>query len=89
MTYRVVLTPRARRALGEKLPKAVAVACHEFIRGPLADNPHRVGRQLGPPHFPAYSARRGDFRVIYEIREAEVLVEVISVQHRRDVYRTP
>ena len=89
MTYRVVLTPRARRALGEQLPEAVAAACHDFIQGPLADNPHRVGKQLGPPHYPAYSARRGDFRVIYEIHEEEVVVEVISVRHRRDAYRSP
>jgi len=41
MTYRVELTGAARRALANELPEVVAVACWEFIRGPLADNPHR------------------------------------------------
>ena len=88
MTYKVILSSRARRALAEQLPEAVAAACHEFIQGPLADNPYRVGKQLGPPHYPAYAARRGDFRVVYDIHEEEVVVEVITIMHRRDVYRS-
>ena len=85
MTYTVILSSRARRALAEQLPEAVAAACHELIQGPLAENPYRVGKQLGPPHYPAYAARRGDFRVVYDIRDDEVAVEVITIMHRRDV----
>jgi mRNA interferase RelE/StbE len=88
VTYKVILSSRARRALAEQLPEAVAAACHEFIQGPLADNPYRVGKQLGPPHYPAYAARRGDFRVVYDIHEEQVVVEVITIMHRRDVYRS-
>jgi mRNA interferase RelE/StbE len=88
VTYRVVLTGPARRALAERLPEAVAAACHEFIQGPLAKNPYRVGKQLEPPHYPAYAARRGEFRIVYRIREEEVLVQDIMIMHRRDVYRT-
>ena len=53
-----------------------------------ADNPHRVGKQLNPPLWPKYSARRGEFRIIYTIIEREVVVEVVTIQHRRDVHRT-
>ena len=34
-----------------------------------------------------HSARRGDFRIIYEIDEAELVVIVHRIQHRADVYR--
>jgi mRNA interferase RelE/StbE len=34
-----------------------------------------------------YSARRGDYRVIYRIVEDAVLIEVVSMAHRRDAYR--
>ena len=88
MTYRILLSAPARRALAERLPESVAAACHEFILGPLAENPYRVGKQLGPPHYPAYSARRGEFRVVYDIRDEEVVVDVITIMHRRDVYRS-
>ena len=85
--YSVRLSRQAKRALTTDLPEAVAAACFEFIYGPLAENPFRVGKQLNPPFWPKYSARRGEFRVIYSILEQEVIVEVAVIQHRRDVYR--
>ena len=33
------------------------------------------------------SARRGDFRVVYRIDEAERRVEVVAIDHHADVYR--
>jgi len=85
--YSVRLSASARRALTTDLPEAVAVACFDFIYGPLAQNPQRVGKQLNPPLWPKYSARRGEYRVIYLILEREIVVEVVAIQHRRDVYR--
>lgn len=87
MTHEVVLSPGARRALSEELPEAVAAACFEFIRGPLAENPRRVGKPLRNELAGTYSARRGEFRVIYDIDDNRIRVEVISIRHRRDVYR--
>lgn len=87
MTYRVELTAAARRALTELLPEAAAIACWEFIRGPLAENPFRVGKPLRDQLDGRWSARRGEFRVIYQIFEDRVVVRVIHIAHRRDVYR--
>lgn len=87
MSYRVELTKAATKALTHLLPEAVAVACWEFIRGPLADNPHRVGKPLRDQLAGRYSARRGEFRVIYQIFDDRVVVRVIHIAHRRDVYR--
>lgn len=57
----------AKKALTDLLPESVAIACWEFIRGPLAQNPQRVGKPLGGSLEGRYSARRGEFRVIYQI----------------------
>ncbi|CAB4954526.1 unannotated protein [freshwater metagenome] len=46
MTFRITLSAPARRALEHSLPEGVAAAAWEFINGPLAANPHRVGRPL-------------------------------------------
>ena len=46
MTYKLRLSGAARRALAETLPEQIAVAVWEFIRGPLLENPHRVGKPL-------------------------------------------
>ncbi|OBA71760.1 plasmid stabilization protein [Mycobacterium sp. 1554424.7] len=87
MTYRIELTKSARQALTELLPESVAVACWEFIRGPLAENPYRVGKPLRDQSEGRYSARRGEFRVIYQIFDDRVVVRVFHIAHRRDVYR--
>jgi mRNA interferase RelE/StbE len=88
VTYKVVLTSRARRDLESTLPPAAAAAVLEFIRGPLTENPHRAGRALRAPRLGQYSARRGEYRVIYTIDDGAVVVTVITLRHRRDAYRS-
>lgn len=85
--YEVVFSRTARRALEEELPEKIAAAAFEFIVGPLCENPHRVGRPLREPLAPLYAARRGEYRVIYRIVEARILIEIVSIAHRRDAYR--
>jgi len=70
------------------LPEPVAAACWAFILGPLADNPRRLGKPLRPPLAPVWSARRGEFRVIYHIYQKEIVIHIIRIQHRRDAYRS-
>jgi mRNA-degrading endonuclease RelE of RelBE toxin-antitoxin system len=64
----------------------VAAACWEFIIGPLSADPYRVGKPLRDHMEGRYAARRGQFRVIYEIHEAIVVVRVIDGRHRRAAY---
>lgn len=85
--YTLVITPTARRQLAEQLPEAAAFAAHEFIIGALLENPHRVGKRLHPPLEDRYSARRGTYRVVYRVDDAQRTVTVVDVAHRRDAYR--
>jgi mRNA interferase RelE/StbE len=85
--YTLIITPTARRQLAQHLPEAVAFAAHEFIVGALLDNPQRVGKRLQPPLDDRHSARRGTYRVIYRIDDAEQTVTVVDIAHRRDAYR--
>ena len=36
-----------------------------------------------------YRLRQGNYRILYTIADAEVVVEIVKVAHRRDVYREP
>ena len=63
MTYRVQVTRTAARQLAEGLPEAVAAACVEFLYGPLAENPRRVGAPLRKPFDGHWRARRGKYCV--------------------------
>ena len=87
MTYEVRLTRRAQRSLAEDLPEKVATAAWNFIMSALRDNPQRVGKQLLEPLYPLYSARRGEYRVIYRILDDVLIIEIVTVAHRRDAYR--
>jgi len=86
--YTLTVSPTARRQLAEVLPEAVAFAAHEFIVGPLLENPHRVGKRLGAPLQDRHSARRGTYRVIYRVDEVQHLVTVVAVVRRADAYRS-
>lgn len=86
--YELRTTSTVRRALGETLPEAVAIAAYEFMTGPLIADPHRIGKRLLPPMDDRFSARRGTYRVIYRIDDKARVVTVVDVAHRRDAYRT-
>jgi mRNA interferase RelE/StbE len=87
VTYEVRFTRAAKRALTEELPEKVATAAWTFIMGALRDNPQRLGKQLVEPLHPLYSARRGEYRVIYRVLDDVLVIEIVAVAHRRDVYR--
>ena len=86
--YTVIFSRQARRNLHEHLPPEVAVAAMATIDGPIAINPHRVGKPLDDPFDGYRPARRGTYRIVYRINEEKHTVEVYSIRHRRDAYRT-
>jgi mRNA-degrading endonuclease RelE of RelBE toxin-antitoxin system len=86
VSWSVEITPPARRSL-DRLPEKVRDAALAFVHGPLADNPHRVGKPLDRELSGLHSARRGSYRVVYRILDARVVVQVVKVGPRSDVYR--
>ncbi len=86
--YAVLLTPPARRALAEILPPSVAAAAWELITGALADDPWRVGKPLHEPYQGLHAARRGTYRILYRIDDTKRAIEIRSIRHRADAYRT-
>jgi mRNA interferase RelE/StbE len=82
----LLITPEGLRHLNG-LPEKVRTAVVEAIFGSIAENPHRAGKPLGGELEGLYSARRGEFSIIYEIDEADGVVLVHRAQHRRRAYR--
>jgi mRNA interferase RelE/StbE len=86
--YDLAVTSRARRALTDQLPEAVATAAVEFLTGPLVENPHRVARPLREQLAGIHSARPGrEWRVLYEIDDAKHTVTVLDIRTRAGAYR--
>ena len=84
--FEVHWTAPARRAL-PRLPEKVAVSVVEFIYGPLAGDPSRVGRPLRFELEGRHSAHRGDYRVVSRIDHQRHRVYVLAIGHRSDIYR--
>ena len=86
MSYDVAWSSPARRAI-TNLPEKAATAVIEYIYATIADNPQRAGHQLHFELAGRYSARRGDFRVIYEIDHDRETITIQAIGHRSDIYR--
>lgn len=84
--YKVRISARAERDV-LRLPEKIAVACLEFIFGPLTENPYRLGGALRGRLEGLRSARRGSYRIIYRVDDDARTIEVIHIDHRSDVYR--
>ncbi len=54
----------------------------------LSSNPFHSGvrKMQGSEH--SYRLRVGDYRVVYTVFESDLVIEVVRVRHRKDVYRT-
>lgn len=70
-----------------RLPERIAAAVVEFLLRPLCENSQQVGHPLQQELAGLWSARRGAYRVIYEIDDDERVVDVLGIEHRSDVYR--
>lgn len=86
MPYEVRMASTAARDL-ELIPPRYAAAILEFIYTVLPENPQRVGKPLERDLSGSRSARRGDYRVLYEIHEDAGDILVTRVDHRATVYR--
>ncbi len=80
------VTGPAERQLN-RLPEGTAGAIVEFMLGALLDNPYRLGGALQRELAGMRSARRGVYRIIYEINDTERLVIVHRIDHRATAYR--
>ncbi|HMS88001.1 MAG: type II toxin-antitoxin system RelE/ParE family toxin [Acidimicrobiales bacterium] len=85
-SWSVGFTSGADRSLAA-VPRRIQPAIIEFVFGPLAGDPRQLGKPLLGELEGLWSARRGDYRVLYELDEAEHRLVVHRVAHRSDAYR--
>ncbi|HII06448.1 MAG TPA: type II toxin-antitoxin system RelE/ParE family toxin [Methanotrichaceae archaeon] len=84
MTYSILILPRAAKELA-KLSGGHYERARDGIRS-LSNNPRPSGC-LKLRGREGWRIRIGDYRVIYEIDEAQQTVTVLHVGHRQNVYR--
>ena len=84
MTYAVAILRSAQKQLA-KIDRQSRVRIISAIRG-LANDPRPPGSKKLSGR-PAWRIRIGAYRVIYEVLDEQLLVLVVAVGHRREVYR--
>ena len=86
MAYAIELRPLARRnlkTLSAEVRKRIGIKIDS-----LADDPRPPGvEKLSGEDEEFYRVRVGDYRIIYKIEDKVLLVVVVKVGHRREVYR--
>lgn len=81
----VRISARAERDL-TRLPEKISAACLAFIFGPLAEDPYRLSVALRGQLAGLRSARRGNYRIIFDVDDERRRVDVVHINHRGDVY---
>ena len=85
MPYSIRFTPRAQRDLCT-LDRPVQQRLRRYIDR-LGENPFPPGAQKLHAEEPYYRIRVGDYRVIYQVEAHQLVVIVVKIGHRKDVYR--
>lgn len=85
MKYTVRMPARVVKAL-DRLPRAVRGRIVRKLEA-LEDDPRPAGSEKMAGSNDLYRIRAGDWRIVYAIQDRELVVIVIRIGHRREVYR--
>lgn len=81
--YTIVLTKKAKKQL-DKLNDDIAAPILESINS-LGGNPRPSG-YIKLKGREGYRIRTGNYRVIYTILDLKLIVEIVALGHRKDIY---
>ena len=85
MAYKVLFKKSALKDLDD-IPKPDQKRLFDAIGSRLAKDPYQ-GKALTGEFKGLYRWRSGKFRIIYEIQQEALIVLVLRIAHRKDVYR--
>jgi mRNA interferase RelE/StbE len=87
LAWTVSITPEAQRQL-QRLDRPVTERIGKFIDQRLVgiEKPQSIGHALTGDHRGRWTYRVGDYRLICEFRNEELVVVVVKIGHRRSVY---
>jgi mRNA interferase RelE/StbE len=85
LAYRIEFTPRAERDF-KSLDGSIRGRIKQRIDS-LAENPYPSGIKKIEGEEELYRLRVGDYRILYQVKSKILLVLIVRIGHRRDVYR--
>ncbi len=85
MSYKLLIDEKVIKDL-KQIDKFWQKKIIEVMKTKLVENPH-LGKPLVGNLSAYYRLRVADYRIVYEINEGEVVVIVIKIGHRKDIYK--
>ena len=85
MIYQIIFNKKAVKEL-QSLPKQAFLSIEKTI-DLLSQNPMPVGYKKIQGHENTYRIRQGVYRIIYHLNNKEILITIIKIGHRKDVYK--
>lgn len=88
MAWTIKFSPKGRRQLA-KLDKEAAKRIRGYLKDRISilERPRELGAPLSGSLEGYWRYRVGDYRVICDIRDAELVILTISIGHRKEVYQ--
>ena len=83
----IELSDKVRNDQLPNLPKAIRQRILIAINERLTTNPSEYGKPLTKEWKEHRRLRVGDYRVIYKVFEEKVVVFIVEVDHRKDIYQ--
>jgi mRNA interferase RelE/StbE len=84
-SYKIEWKQSAKKEL-KKLDKQIVPRILQAVEN-LADNPYSSGSKKLIGSDSIYRIRVGDYRIVYNIKSSVLVIEIIKVGHRREIYR--
>ena len=82
--YTAVLSKKAQKAL-DKFSDHIANPIFDAIAD-LEENPKPIGYKKLKGRD-AYRIRVGDYRIIYDVFDSELIIDIVTLGHRKDIYK--
>lgn len=86
--WSIVIEPATRKDL-DRVGRTNSARVLRFLNDRVLhlENPRQLGKPLKGAHAGLWRYRVGDLRIVCEIRDSELIVLVVSIGHRREIYR--
>lgn len=84
-SYKLLIKPSAAKEI-ESVPKKDRIRIIKRIQD-LSSDPRPPGCEKLSGHDDKYRVRQGTYRIVYSVSDASLVVCVVKVGHRKEIYR--
>jgi len=84
--YRLIYSTQAKKAI-DKVPKHIAQKIYAMLENLVNDQSNLDVKKLRTSREQRYRVRAGDYRIIYTVWKELIIVYVIEIGHRKEIYR--